>query len=116
MRNIKLRLFLALVLAAAFVGSAFAGAQDFVLVNRTGRDIYYVNISPSSTNDWEEDILGSDVLENGDSVTVRFGIGNTRYWDIQAEFEDQSTISWYNIDLLETYKVTLRRDGTAVLE
>ncbi|MBQ7733847.1 MAG: hypothetical protein IJT58_07505 [Synergistaceae bacterium] len=116
MKSVKFRALLGLVFIIVFAGTAFAGAQDFVLVNRTGYDIYVVNISPTKTNDWEEDILGSDILENGEEVQVRFGIGNTRYWDIQAIFEDESSISWYGIDLLETFKVTLRRDGTAELE
>ena len=78
--------------------------------------IYTVNISPSSSGDWEEDVMGSDILENGESVTVRFSVGSTRYWDIQAIFRDGTSISWYNIDLLETYTVTLNRDGSADLE
>lgn len=110
------RVALGIIMAVLFAGMAFAGAQDFVLVNNTGADIYVVNISPTSTNDWEEDILGSDILEDGEEVRVNFGVGRTRYWDIQAVFEDDSTISWYKIDLLETSRVTLARDGTAYLE
>lgn len=108
-----LGLFMAAVL---FAGMSFAGPQDFVLINNTGADIYTVNISPSSSGDWEEDVMGSDILENGESVTVRFSVGSTRYWDIQAIFRDGTSISWYNIDLLETYTVTLNRDGSADLE
>lgn len=116
MKSAKIRALLGLVFVMAFAGMAFAGAQDFVLVNRTGYDIYVVNISPTKTNKWEEDILGSDILENGEEVQVRFGVGNTRYWDIQAIFEDESSLSWYGIDLLETYRVILRPDGGAELE
>ena len=116
MKSMKLRALLGFIMVMVFAVSAFGGAQDFVLVNNTGYDIYIINISPTNTNDWEEDVLGSDILENGDSVTVRFGVGNTRYWDIQAVFKDESSISWYKIDLLETYAVTLNGDGSATLE
>lgn len=112
----KFRSVLAVIFVLAFSTAAFAGAQDFVLINNTGDDIYVINISPSKSNDWEEDILGSDILEYGESVRVNFGAGRTRYWDIQAVFEDESTISWYGIDLLETSVVTLNKDGTATLE
>ncbi|MBQ6971513.1 MAG: hypothetical protein IJP86_04070 [Synergistaceae bacterium] len=114
--RVKFRAVLAAIFVLAFAASSFAGAQDFILVNNTGYDIYFVNVSPTSTNDWEEDILGSDVLENGDAVTVRFGAGRTRYWDIKAIFEDESSISWYKIDLLSTAIVTLNGDGSATLE
>ena len=116
MRHSKLLAALSVVFVFAFVSMTFAGAQDFVLVNNTGADIYTVNISPSGVNDWEEDILGRDVLENGESVTVTFGLGNTPLWDIQAVFENGTSISWYEINLLEVSKVTLLGDGTATLE
>ena len=108
--------FLAALFVMAYASVAFAGAQDFVLVNNTGFPIYKVNVSAASTNSWEEDILGSDILPNGSSVRVNFGAGNTQYWDIQAIFEDGSSLAWYNIDLLSTYQVTLNNDGTATLQ
>ena len=116
MRHSKLLAVLGVIFVFAFVSMAFAGAQDFILVNNTGADIYVVNISPSGVNDWEEDILGRDVLENGESVTVTFGLGNTALWDIQAVFQDGTSISWYEINLLEVSKVTLLGDGTATLQ
>ena len=108
--------FLTALFVMAMSAVAFAGAQDFTLVNNTGYPIYKVNVSAASTNSWEEDILGSDILPNGSSVRVNFGAGNTQYWDIQAIFEDGSAIAWYNIDLLSTYQVTLNNDGTATLQ
>ena len=108
--------FLAALFVMGLSSVAFAGAQDFTLVNNTGYPIYQVNVSAASTNSWEEDILGSDILPNGSSVHVTFGVGSTQYWDIQAIFEDGSSLAWYNIDLLSTYQVTLNNDGTATLE
>ena len=84
--------FLAALFVMALSSVAFAGAQDFTLVNNTGYPIYKVNVSAASTNSWEEDILGSDILPNG------------------------SSIAWYGIDLLSTYQVTLNNDGTASLQ
>ena len=113
----KLKSLKVFFLAALFVmglsSVAFAGAQDFTLVNNTGYPIYQVNVSAASTNSWEEDILGSTVLMNGESLNVTFNVGNQQYWDIQAIFEDGSGIAWYNIDLLSVAQVTLNGDGTA---
>ncbi len=118
MKKIKsLRVFfLAALFVMAYASVAFAGAQDFVLVNNTGYPIYVVNVSAASTNSWEEDILGSQILGNGQAVQVNFGVGNQQYWDIQAVFEDGSSLAWYGIDLLSTYQVTLNNDGTASLQ
>ena len=57
------------VLAAAPVA---AGQQDFTLYNETGVDIYQLYVSPASTDQWEEDVLGVDVLEDGDAVDISF--------------------------------------------
>ena len=108
--------FLAALFVMALSSVAFAGAQDFTLVNNTGYPIYKVNVSAASTNSWEEDVLGSAILPNCSSVHVPFGFGNQQYWDIQAIFEDGSSIAWYGIDLLSTYQVTLNNDGTASLQ
>ena len=108
--------FLAALLVMAFASVAFAGAQDFVLVNNTGHPIYYVNVSPASSDNWQNDILGSQVLPNGSYCQVQFPTNGVQYWDIQATFEDGSAIAWYNIDLLSTYQVTLNNDGSATLQ
>ncbi len=108
--------FLATLFVMAFSAVAFAGAQDFTLVNNTGYDIHYVNVSPSSSNDWQNDILGSSILPNGNSVDVTFKTNDVQYWDIQATFEDGSSLSWSSIDLLSLATVTLNGDGTASLD
>ncbi|MBQ9366034.1 MAG: hypothetical protein IJT82_09675 [Schwartzia sp.] len=109
-------MFLTAVFVMAMSAVAFAGPQDFVLVNNTGFPIYVVNVSAASSNSWEEDILGSQILANGESLKVNFNVGNTQMWDIQAVFEDGSSLAWYGIDLLSTYQVTLNNDGTATLQ
>ena len=111
-----LGLFAALGILLALSAAAFAGPQDFILVNNTGYPIYCVNVSPSNSNNWEEDIMGSDILPNGEAVRVNFNVGDQQYWDIQAIFEDGSSVAWYEIDLLQAAKVTLNGDGTANLE
>ena len=115
-KNFK-TLFMAAFMAVAVVMAAspvaFAGAQDFYLVNNTGYDIYVVNVSPASSDNWEEDVLGSSILPNGESVRVNFGVGNTQYWDLQVKFQDGSGLYWESIDLLSYGQIILNGDGTA---
>ena len=51
---------LTVMLIMAIDNVAFAGVQDFILINHTGYTIYKLNISHSGTNNWEEDVLGSE--------------------------------------------------------
>ena len=113
----RIRLFLlAAISLSLMTASAFAGAQDFVLVNRTGYDIYTVHLSPSGKKEWEEDVLGSQILANGEALEVKFRQRKERYWDMQVKFKDRSGLYWLRLDLMNTKLITLNADGTATIK
>jgi hypothetical protein len=87
-----------------------AGKQDFILVNKTGYDISHVYVSPVKSDDWEEDVLGKDVLEDGDAWTIKFNRStSTCKWDLKVVYaDDDSTAVWKNIDLCSVSKITIR--------
>jgi len=113
---------LAMGLAVAAAGLVFAAGQnpvlDFKLVNKTGVDVYAVYISPSEVNDWEEDILDVDVLEDGESVDIEFHPKETaKLWDLMVQDEDETAIVWENLDLSKVNVLTLKIvDGKPVAE
>lgn len=84
--------------------------QDFTLVNRTGYDISEVYVSPSKADDWEEDVLGDDILEDGDHATITFSrAGKTCMWDLKVVYsDDDSSAVWHDINLCRVERVTLR--------
>ena len=108
--------FLAVAFFLLSISSAFAGSQDFLLMNRTGYDIYAINISPSETKEWEEDVLGSQILANGETLEVKFSKRKERYWDIQVKFKDGSGLYWMHLDLMNTKFIALNGDGTATMK
>lgn len=55
--------------------SASAESVTFTLVNKTSRVLEEFYASPPSTDDWEEDILGVDVLAPGDSTQITINDG-----------------------------------------
>jgi hypothetical protein len=79
-------------LTAAFVVllslPAQAGTQDFRLVNQMGEDIWALHISESTNDDWEEDVLGENILPNGDSKLILFSDRNACLWDIKTVHDD----------------------------
>lgn len=91
------------------------GAQDFTLVNKTNVTIHNVYVSPTATDDWEEDILGVDVLSHGDSVDISFGRKEkAKYWDLKVTDGEGNSIVWTRLNLLEISTVTLYyRNGKA---
>ena len=100
MRKTLLLLSMFFVLLAS--AAAFAGAQDFVLVNKTGVEINAVYVSPSKSNDWEEDILGDDVLENGQNVRINIDDGSGAcVYDFKAEFTNGQELTRSRINVCE---------------
>lgn len=105
---------LALFAMTAVAGPSLAAEakQDFTLVNKTGYDIDKVFVSPTKSGDWEEDVLGKDVLEDGDSWEIKFHrAAKTCKWDLKVVYsDDDSSAVWYGIDLCSVEKITIRYD------
>ncbi len=108
---------MALVVSIVLTGTAFAGRQDFTLVNQTGRDIVNLYITPTHSYYWNDDILGVDVLANGESTHIYFNRSETdRYWSMMVTFSDGNDFVYEGIDLFSVSQITLRFDGMAIQE
>jgi hypothetical protein len=100
------------LLAGVLVLRAQIIKLDFTLVNQTGVDIYMVFISPSEEDDWGEDVLKIDVLEDGVSVELKFDEEQeAELWDLKVEDEDGNAIVWKGLDLTEITSCTLQIVG-----
>ena len=119
MKHFSLRIKIALALAtvALFVtASAFArtGKQDFILHNETGVEINSLYVSPHSTDDWEEDILGKDTLATGESLKITFDDRDKHsHWDLKVTDKEGNSLEWYDLNLAEIEEVTLHWDAKA---
>lgn len=91
-------------------GHAADAKQDFELVNKTGYDISHVFVSPTKSDDWEEDVLGKDVLADGDAWDIKFERGDkTCKWDLKVVYaDDDSSAIWKNIDLCTVEQITIK--------
>lgn len=87
--------------------------QDFKLTNETGVEIYAVYVSPSDSNDWENDVLGKDTLPIGESVDIEFDRAEkAAMWDLRIEDKAGAFIIWENLNLTEINELTLNyKDG-----
>lgn len=101
----------AMVAAALFVlhGAAQAGQQDFTILNRTGYPLKHIYVSESKNASWDEDILGRDLLEDGESFEVSFAKAEkTCKWDMKVVYDDGESAVWENLNLCQIAKLTLR--------
>lgn len=101
----------AFAVLVATASKAMAGTQDFTLINKTGITINNLYVSESAKNDWEEDVLGDEQLEDGDSMNVTFKGHESCKWDLMIKDEAGDGLYWRGIDLCKVSKVTLKCNG-----
>jgi hypothetical protein len=112
----RIRTLLPIVVLAAFALTAPVMAddakQDFKLVNATGYELKALYVSPSKSDDWGDDILGQDVLSDGQTVNVHFSPKvHTCKWDLKVTYsDDDSNAVWSEIDLCTVEKITIHYD------
>ncbi len=104
-----LKLLLVGAAAALFaVSSASAADQDFTLDNETGYTIEKVFVSATKADDWEDDVLGKDTLEDGDAVKIHFARAEKACrFDLKVVYDDGDDAVWTNLNLCEISKVEL---------
>jgi hypothetical protein len=123
MKKFAFALMVAVVMAgsvAMFAAAPASGPQDFTLINKTGLTIDELYVSPTATNDWEEDILGVDTLANGGKVDITFAPDTAHCsYDVKIVDEDGDAVVWTKIDLCKAEEITLLYQGgkpTAIIK
>lgn len=97
----------ALVLAAA---PALAADHRVEIVNKTGLAMKHFYASVTTTKSWEEDILGRDVLDDGESVEVDIDDGSGKcHFDFKAVFENGASLEKADIDVCTVTTFTYSR-------
>jgi hypothetical protein len=108
-------------LCVAFLGFssvAHAVDRDISVHNGIGATIRELYMSPTSMTTWGNDVLGSDVLNNGGTVHVQFRPGNYRgqcVFDIKIVESNGSASVVSGINLCTITDVTFSRSGGEVV-
>lgn len=101
-----------LLSAALLVGvNAVALAADYYvdITNRTGYTIQYMYVSPDRSDSWEEDVLGRDVLPNGETRRVNLRGYSSPIFDIRLVDSDGDKYTFWDVDVS-------KRDITVTLD
>lgn len=100
------------LLLAWGAGPAWAGSQDFLLVNQTGVVINKLHVVPVHATTWEEDVLGRDVLMPGEETTIRFSHAETDcHWDLMVTDTQGNEVTWEDVDLCQHQRIVLRLEN-----
>lgn len=83
--------------------------RNVLVNNQTGETVWRLYGSRSTTNSWEEDILGANVLPNGQSVRVNFNDGTgSCVFDFRFELRSGRVIEDYGINVCQVASYTVR--------
>jgi hypothetical protein len=99
----------ALAMLTALLVAAPACAEDLVfdLINNSSVALNQLYVSAHGANTWEGDILGTDTLASGETVSVTIADGkNTCNYDLRFVAEDGSKLE-RNADLCKMPSFTL---------
>jgi hypothetical protein len=92
---------------------AAEGDLDFTLHNATGKVLDQVYIGPTTSEEWGDDVMGKDVVSDGESVLIKFHPKATaKHWDLKIVFDDGKATVWTNFDLTTIDDITISfKDG-----
>ena len=101
-----LRLTAAAAVVSLFAAPVFAEDIVFTLHNATTTDVMEFYASPTSADDWEDDILGADILGAGESARVTIQGDRGCDYDLRAVFADETEVT-DSLNLCETSDYTI---------
>jgi len=106
------KVFVAFTVVCAFLLLSVAAHAGVILIhNETGFDIWGLYLSDSAATDWEEDILGVNILEAGDALRVTVN-GSWDNFDMRAVDGDGNTADWFGLPGSAS-EIAIYADGTA---
>jgi len=89
-----------------------SNSASFRIVNKTGYTIYFAYVSPVTSRSWDEDILGRDVLPNGQTFNVRLPtpLSVRNRYDIRLKDSEGDTYTKSNVLIVPnmTIEFTMR--------
>ena len=89
-----------LVLLIACLPIQASAADYYVEINNeTGYTIFYVYVSPDNSDEWEDDVLGKEVLMDGDSRRINLYGYKSPVFDIRLVDEDGDSYTFWDIDV-----------------
>ena len=101
-----------LFLLFGFFAVSAQNLPTITIVNDTGSSIYYVFISPSDSDNWGEDILENEILENGQTFSYQLPefLSETSVYDIGMEDEEGDAYFKWELTLTDDARIVFTID------
>jgi len=98
-----------------FIAVFAINAQDLPsinILNNTGYTIYYIYVSPSESDFWGDDVLGDEILLDGETFTYQlpYPLSSVNVYDILLEDEDGDSYFQWALDLARNPRIVFTFD------
>lgn len=94
-------------LSSMLAGAALAANRKVDVINKTGGTMTSFFASSSGTDNWEEDMLDNDTLDNGETLEADIDDGTSAcIYDFKAVFSDGSSVIKKKVNVCEIGKFT----------
>ena len=86
---------LLLLVVMTLPGVAFAGSQDFTLINRSPFRIVGFWVAPANSDNWEENILEGTSVAPNSSIEITFdNTNNVQWWNFRIKDSSGKIWNW----------------------
>jgi hypothetical protein len=97
----------AAAVASALAAPAFAQSYEIRFQNNSGVTLMYLYASDTNNSSWEQDLLGQNVLRNGQYLDLTIHNVSNCMYDVLFQFENgQELQDVVNICSVGTYTIT----------
>jgi hypothetical protein len=86
-------------------------AEPLEIVNETGKPIISLYFVPMQKKGWGNDLVGSGVMNQGDKLSIHYDL-SFHIYKIKVEFADGTEFTRRDVDLLNTWRLSIERDGS----
>ena len=86
------------------------GDREVIVVNRSGRTVNEIYVSPNRANQWGEDRLGEDTLASGQSLRIALGRSRDCAFDVQVVYENATREDKHAVNVCRAREVVF--DGS----
>jgi len=82
------------------------------IVNNTGCAIYYIFASPAESDDWGDELLGEDFLEDGDHIMIKLPqpLSTVKVYNFGIQDEDGGIYVKWNVSVANNTRIVFTID------
>ena len=110
---VKVFILTAFLIVTAQSSASAEMIEPLEIVNETGKPIVSLYFVPMQKKGWGNDFISNGVMNQGDRISTHYD-ADFRIYKIKVEFADGTEFARRDVDLLDTWRLAIMRDGSFI--